>query len=246
MPFEGGFGSSVRKFIWGTLRELVAILFQPLCPGCGKSTASPLCEGCRAFVKIRSPLCRRCGGPTSTPVEVCGREHLKDLIQMRSMWWLTQEALALMHKIKYERRFEFLNFITDEIDLVSFFPSHTIFVPVPIVVSKWVDRGFNQSSLLARALSRRLGNGVDEVSLRKVKPTIPQAGLSKVQRMRNVRRSFKWVSSEKPKSVCLVDDIFTTGSTLAACAKVLRKSGIEEIYAWTAFRTPEFRIFSPK
>jgi ComF family protein len=101
-------------------------------------------------------------------------------------------------------------------------------VPVPLHPSRLRHRGFNQAALLARPVARALGVPLVTSELRRVRDTPPQAGLDAPSRLRNVRGAF--VALRAPGSrVLLVDDVRTTGSTLAECAEALAIAGAEQV-----------------
>jgi len=106
-------------------------------------------------------------------------------------------------------------------------------VPVPLHGKRLRKRGFNQSSLLVDPFEGRKGIRVCHRLLRRSRPTVSQAGLSRRARLSNVRGAFELASgvSARGKRVLLVDDVFTTGSTLTACAALLKKHGAAEVSA---------------
>ena len=111
----------------------------------------------------------------------------------------------------------------------------TVLVPVPISAKRRRFRGFNQAELLADGLAKELG--ICSVGLlKRVRNTVPLSGLSPAERMRNLCNAFCWDEKEAlkleqlPRAVALVDDIFTTGTTMEACAHVLSEHGISSVY----------------
>jgi ComF family protein len=124
-----------------------------------------------------------------------------------------------------------------------------LLVPVPLHPSRERERGFNQAELLAQGLSLRLGEAskgrgpaVDSRCLLRTRATVPQTGLSLEARRENVRAVF---AVAKPQSVrgrvvALVDDVMTTGATLSACARALKRAGARQVLAITlAHATPQ-------
>ena len=107
-------------------------------------------------------------------------------------------------------------------------------VPVPLHWLRQWKRGFNQSELLARALSRRTGIPM-VTSLSRARSTSPQAGLSNQARRRNVTRAFR-ARPVEGKCILLIDDVLTTGSTAAACALALKKAGAPRVAVLTVAR----------
>lgn len=109
-------------------------------------------------------------------------------------------------------------------------------VPVPLHKDRLRARGFNQAHLLALELSHLTAWPVD-TSLSRHKSTRSQVGLSVEDRGENVRDAFSWDSDEEPPSaVLLLDDVFTTGSTLGECVAIMRAAGAREIYVATVAR----------
>jgi ComF family protein len=114
-----------------------------------------------------------------------------------------------------------------------------LIMPVPLHPRKLRERNFNQSLLLARSAAHLLGAELDFLSLRRIKYTQPQTGLKSNERRKNVRGAFEVVNRNvvKGRSVLLVDDVTTTGSTLNECARTLRRAGAREVFCLTLART---------
>lgn len=108
--------------------------------------------------------------------------------------------------------------------------SPDFFVPVPAHRDRVRQRGYNQAAVLAYALEKKTGIPVNEELLVRVKHTARQKDLNADERRDNIRDAFRFCGTRVPFSVCLVDDIFTTGATLDECAGVLRKNGVRKIY----------------
>ena len=110
--------------------------------------------------------------------------------------------------------------------------SDCAFVPVPVHRTRLARRGYNQAELLAQALSRRTGIPCLPHAILRRRRTLPQNGLGVAERRENVRGAFALQKKAKlPGTVILVDDIYTTGSTLGEIRKLLRESGVMEIRA---------------
>jgi ComF family protein len=114
-----------------------------------------------------------------------------------------------------------------------------VIVPVPLHPSRLRDRGFNQSLLLADHLGRHLGRPVSTTELIRTVATEPQTSLTRSARIRNLRRAFVVRHTEAfgGRNVLLIDDVFTTGTTLNECAKALRSAGAAMVSALTLART---------
>ncbi len=121
----------------------------------------------------------------------------------------------------------------------SFDDGEPVIVPVPLHSSKLKQRGFNQSELIARAALKIVPLGlINSEILRRTRPTETQTGLTREQRQRNIRGAFRVQHRNllSGKDILLVDDVFTTGTTVSECARVLRKAGARHVYVATVAR----------
>lgn len=114
-----------------------------------------------------------------------------------------------------------------------------IIVPIPISVKKEKKRGFNQTAVLSETLSIELGIDYCPDVLKRVKNTVPQSKLTGLERKYNVMNVFEFNDKYfiKGKNILLVDDIFTTGSTIEECARILMYAGADKVYFITLART---------
>ena len=115
-----------------------------------------------------------------------------------------------------------------------------LFIPVPLHKRRRQDRGFNQAELIARAAAKHFHGKVEIASdvLVRRRETISQVGLSREERIENMRDAFRVVDrkSVAGRTVILIDDVMTTGTTLSECARVLKQAGAERVWAVTAAR----------
>ncbi len=146
-----------------------------------------------------------------------------------------------MHDFKYSSKLYIADFLSDLI--IDKFPSDLtgfdIIVPVPLHIRRLQERGYNQTALISKVLAGSLGVGLDLFSLKKVKYTKPQVDISNFQnRAKNVKNLFQ-VSNKKifsRKTVLLLDDVYTSGSTIKECSKKLIEAGAKYVFALTIAR----------
>jgi ComF family protein len=118
--------------------------------------------------------------------------------------------------------------------------SPPLLVPVPLHAGKRRERGFNQAELIVRSAARYLQQPLEIATvLKRQRPTHSQVGLTREERIANLRDAFRVVAPERVKgrTVIVVDDVMTTGSTVSECARVLKKAGAERVWAATVART---------
>ena len=109
--------------------------------------------------------------------------------------------------------------------------SPDVIIPVPIHISKYKERGFNQAGLIAQALGRAMQIPVDEEYLVRIVKTQPMKELSNRERIKNLQNAFQVRGKVvRYRKVLIVDDIYTTGATFDACAAVLKDAGVSQVY----------------
>jgi ComF family protein len=121
------------------------------------------------------------------------------------------------------------------------FADSILVLPVPLYRSKRRERGFNQAELIARAALKRAAFGCElrvDV-LERTRPTTSQIGLTRPQRIENIRGAFRipHLNRVEGREILLVDDVLTTGTTASECARILRKAGAERVWVATVART---------
>jgi competence protein ComFC len=216
------------------------ILFPPACGGCGK-TGWRWCQECQKRTpRIHGPICDRCGIPTSgqNVCEKC-RKNPPGYRMMRSWAVFDSPVQNGLHTMKYKRNIalgealaiqmvEFVKSLQWDIDLL---------IPVPLGKKRMQERGYNQVALVAQPLAYRTGIRYLPQALWKARETRSQVGLDVVQRQLNVRNAYQAdARSVERKSVLLMDDVSTTGSTISACTEALLSAGARDVYGITIAR----------
>jgi predicted amidophosphoribosyltransferase len=213
------------------LGALLDVLLPPACAACGLPGAAA-CAGCRAALEpLPPPWCGGCGAPVPVPVARCpecrGRvEGARQALAYRG------PVPALMAALKDGRRRGLVPVLGElTAAAVPAPPAGAVLVPVPLGPRRARERGFNQSLLLARALGRAWGAPVADVLVR-VREGPPQRGAARSARGAQAYGAFAAAPGVAAPAVAwLVDDVRTTGATLADCARALRAAGARRVGA---------------
>jgi ComF family protein len=132
--------------------------------------------------------------------------------------------------------------LAEAIDKLDLGRDPVLVVPVPLHISKRRHRGFNQAESVARAALKKFGKANLQLAthvLVRQRPTISQIGLTRPQRADNIRGAFRVAHPSRVvgRTLLLVDDVLTTGTTASECARVLRKAGAKTVFVATVART---------
>jgi len=201
--------------------QRIAFLSPPLCPVCGVSLPGDTKE---------NALCARCAA-ARPPFEMC-----------RSVGRYETVLLDAIHDLKYRGVMSAAvvlgNLLTSYAAAHLPVEEYDRIIPVPLHRKRLRERGFNQSLLLARALSRNFSLKLDFSSLQRRIHTQPQISLGKEDRAANVRNAFEVLRKADiaDSRILLVDDVYTTGSTVRECARVLLESGAQSVSVATLAR----------
>ncbi|RDU22073.1 ComF family protein [Anaerosacchariphilus polymeriproducens] len=198
-----------------------------------------MCKECEKKLEyIKEPRCKKCGKAIDNDIkEYCFECEMKehDFTQGRGVFVYQEEMKQSIYRFKYRNKREYADFyvekIAEEYREWIFSCRPQVLIPVPLYKFKKRQRGFNQAEILADKLGKVLNIPVESNLVIRCKKTIPQKELSEKERKNNMKNAFKITQSAvKLKRVMLVDDIYTTGSTIDEVAKILKKSGVDEVY----------------
>lgn len=196
-------------------------MFPKNCINCGKE-GKYICEKCELFLS-----------------EAPSIFHQGSLEEVIGCWEYEGLAKRIIFKIKYDGVFDAINELIETAfeKREPYLPENTIITFVPMFREKERIRGFNQAKLIAKKLGKITGRKVLPL-LEKIKDTRSQTKLDKVERLANMKDSFrKKEETVCPNNVLLVDDVWTSGATMKECAKILKKSGAKRIFGFTLART---------
>ncbi len=225
-----------------TQTQALDLLYPPHCVACERVGAW-LCDDCAASITpLPTACCPRCGRPmpTSRLCRTC-RGRRSPLQALRSLGSYTSPLREAVHALKYDG----LAALADP--LAALLETYwrqaplpvTVLAPVPLHRGRVRYRGYNQAALLASAFGSRVGLPVVEDCLVRRRATRSQVGLSVADRHANVNEAFCCVDERvRGERVLLIDDVCTTGATLAAAAQALLDGGASSVWALTLARAP--------
>ena len=219
------------------------LLFPESCVSCA-SEGTPLCSSCENLLTSIPPTCIVCkkfspeknhtlAGKTCPPCR--GKTAISHFFSPFS--YQSKPASTIIHSLKYKRIRSLAPVMAKILGnyllrFRIFAPAGAVLVPIPLHPRRERERGFNQSELIARDLGVIL-NIPSRSLLSRSRPTHPQTSLGIDARRTNVERAFSAHTSEGYKLAILIDDVKTTGATLDEAARVLKKAGIEQVWAIT-------------
>jgi len=224
-------------------RKAFDILFPAICLNCQKE-GTWICQNCLSIIEILEyrycPFCKERVFEKGT----CKKHRGKNL---NGLFFAVSYKNSLVKKLI--KKFKYPPFLKElALSLSSLIITHfilsgnkiifndqetSLFIPVPLFPSKKRWRGFNQSEEIVKELSSFLKISYQSNNLIKIKKTQPQVELSREERERNIKNSFKIKNplEIQGKRIFLVDDIFTSGATMEECSRVLKKAGAKQVWA---------------
>ncbi len=231
---------------------ILDILFPTSCIGCGKE-GRYICDECNVFISETMPVCPVCCNSSffGESHSNCVRKYSLD--GLISIWDYEGLIKNLIYKIKYDGTTHaiseiienFFKLITNDKDnrfhaFLSFLSYKDTYITyVPMYIKKEKKRGFNQAELIAKEIGKTSNRRIISL-LKKIKNTESQTKLEKKERLENVKDSFgvnNDINIEGIENVLLIDDFFTTGTTIKECCKILKQAGINKVWGFTLART---------
>lgn len=228
--------------------SLLCFLYPPRCPICDQipSPGLLICPKCYSSITfVTQPYCYSCGKPLSEKEQEFCHDcltHKKSFERGFSLALYDSVTKPSLAAIKYKNKRQYLQFYGEETiktygTLFQSFAFDAV-IPVPIHPKRQKKRGYNQASLLAKYIGHSLSIPVyDSFVIRKIN-TLPQKNLSPEQRLHNLKQAFSLYPGYEQvtfpfRRVLLVDDIYTTGSTMEAITCLLKQHGIKEVYIFS-------------
>lgn len=234
---------------------LTSVLFAAPCRVCGavltRADTLPICEACFASLEpLHGPVCECCGRPfvseatldAKVPKCFACRQGVYGFSCARSFGSYTDHMVRAIGLMKYEKLTRLGQWFAKRLyELIQRDPclqAADVVVPVPLHFARRKERGYNQAELIAKPLARLLRLPMGPYLLVRTKPRPPQLLLSRRERWLSVRGAYEMRQGARVDNLCvlLVDDVFTTGATLDACARALSKAGAKAVIGLTVAR----------
>ncbi len=229
----------------GSVAELERWLLPAACLLCeapvpAREGDSLVCALCRSrWRPVPGPVCDRCGQPAFAGLacRTCA-DWAPGLRRVRSAVWLEESARLAVHRLKYDGWWRVAESLAEAMRELEPLTGGVSLIPVPLGARRARERGYNQSERIAAALGRRIGAPVRADVLRRVRETRTQTALTPQARRANLAGAFAGGDAGGLAAV-LVDDVFTTGATLAAAAAALAAAGAASVDGVTFARALE-------
>lgn len=226
--------------------ELIRVFYPKVCPVCEKilpdipdENKAGVCLKCNSGLHyIKAPRCMKCGKQIyNTNDEFCtdckNKKH--EFVQGAGVFAYDEEIKKSIYRFKYSNQREYSRFYAGAAaSRLGYQIRHwapDAIIPIPLSTIKYLKRGYNQAELLADDIGKLLDIPVDNTILVRTRNTRPMKELNDEERVKNLQNAFKIRPNiVKYKKVLLIDDIYTTGATIDACAAVLKEAGVREVY----------------
>jgi ComF family protein len=229
------------------------LLRQTHCLACEQASAALFCPSCAAQAPEPAARCQRCALPLPALVaphsSVCGacRTHPPPLQACAAAVSYAKPWSEAISAFKFQAQPGLARHLArtmwQSASVQAQLQSAHVLVPMPLTRERMAQRGYNQALELAKHLARQAGKPLDRASLLRPHERAPQHGLTRVQRLSNVRGVFvlapERVNHVAQKQLCLVDDVMTSGASLHAAAQCLLQAGAASVSAVVLARTPQ-------
>jgi ComF family protein len=229
------------------IQQWLDLIMPPRCYGCRDplaNSATHWCVVCEPTLLDADPGCKRCARPApgaGIPMNFVCRSCIERPPPLQRIMCAMEYGGALRQAIlqaKYEKRSHLCRGLAQLWTGAEHESDWDLVVPVPLHRRRLRRRGYNQAALIAQHLGNHVKARVTIGALIRTRQTLPQVGLSAAAREENVRGAFACSKRHRfaGTRILLVDDVMTTGATLRACAKALRRAGAQSVDAWVVAR----------
>ena len=217
--------------------KILNFIYPPVCGICGKLNSDFLCKKCEKILESEAVF-----GVDKYKNIKRKKENIKNNFNDKKyfdehLYIFLYQGIIRRIILKYKFQEEsylyktFVNFLLKNKNFFEKIEKYDTIVPVPISKKRKKKRGYNQSELLAKEIAYNANLVLEKESLYKIKDIVEQSKLNKENRLKNIQGVYELVNKEKlnKKKILLIDDIYTTGSTVNECSKVLREAKPKKI-----------------
>lgn len=233
------------------LIKLHNYIFSDICLLCGDKSKRTiaLCSPCEKDLPWQQKVCLQCAMPIEKDQNI-GEMICAACLKCQPLF---QRSFALFNyefpinhlitSLKFHSHLEYARLLSDLLAdrIVSqWYREYTlpeIIIPVPLHEKRLRERGFNQAVEISRAITKKLSLKIDIRSCQRIRSTPMQSELSAAKRLANVKNAFTVHFSQQWKHVAILDDVVTTGHTVAELTRELKNSGVEQVDIWCCART---------
>ena len=236
----------IRAFPEALYKRTLHAVFPPrcaICDDCVTPAQHGICAACRAQLRVLTgPSCFRCG--RMLPPSEAGAEYCADCMSQEHFYdrcyalFAYRDVAKSLYRFKYMGRQEYAAFYAEVFvrryrKMLSSLCTDAL-IPVPLSRKRQRERGYNQAERFAREIGKRTGIPVRTDLLERIRDTRPQKCLDYYERRNNLKNAFIMKKNDVSlKSVAIVDDIYTTGSTADALASLLKRNGVRSVSVFT-------------
>lgn len=205
------------------LKQIIDLIYPPTCGICEKIAKEPICPKCKNKLE---------------ELAICNIHNYSHQSFTRHLYIFEYKGIIREKIIQYKFSNQaylnemFVNFMIKNEKICGFLKKYDIMIPVPISKKRKQKRGYNQSEIIAKKLVKERTNLQLETNvLQKQKDIVPQSTLSQEERKNNVKNAYKIQNEQiiKNKTIILLDDVFTTGSTVEECSRMLKLAGAKQV-----------------
>ena len=228
------------------IENLIDFIYPPTCGICGKLNTNFLCKKCERVLETEAIYgVDKYKNIKKEIKEKTEKERKKEIENKKyfdeHLYIFLYQGIIRRTILKYKFQEEsylyktFVNFLLKNENFFEKIEKYDTIIPVPISKKRLKERGYNQSELIAKEISRNSNLKLETENLYKARNIIEQSKLNKEERLKNIQGVYELINKENlyKKKILLVDDIYTTGSTVNECAKVLKEAKPKKIGVFT-------------
>jgi competence protein ComFC len=242
----------IKEEFYNYILTFIHLLYPTKCVVCSEwllSLERGVCAQCLAHITpLREPVCKKCSRELpryGNQTHICSSCQSSRYLFRRCFAVVRYDDITkkIFHAVKFQKRKSYLTIFSSHVEeklavVKNELRAYDIVIPVPLDRHREQEREFNQSAVLAKKISNYLTIPLNSSVLKRIKRSIPQSRLARKERLENLKGAFiiKGMKKISGKSILLVDDVFTTGSTVNECAKVLKEAGARQVSVITLAR----------